>query len=84
MPLIDELGTGCRPDTPNCCPVLRSPKRFDYMLKRWDGLTSFRYDGWICLTTNAARHALRGFAPGSHLVLRQIGSWRGPDLTPLK
>jgi hypothetical protein len=36
----------------------------DYMLKRWDGFTSFLEDGRICLTNNAAERALRGFALG--------------------
>jgi hypothetical protein len=36
----------------------------DYMLKRWDGFTSFLDDGRICLTNNAAERVLRGFALG--------------------
>lgn len=36
----------------------------DYMLKRWDGFTSFLDDGRICLTNNAAERALRGVALG--------------------
>lgn len=34
----------------------------DYMLKRWEGFTTFLGDGRICLTNNAAERALRGFA----------------------
>lgn len=36
----------------------------EYMLKRWDGCTSFLTDRLICLTNNAAERALRGIALG--------------------
>ena len=50
----------------------------DYMLKRWDGFTSFLGDGRICLTNNAAERALRGFALGRKSWLF-AGSDRGAD-----
>lgn len=50
----------------------------DYMLKRWDGFTSFLGDGRICLTNNAAERALRGFALGRKAWLF-AGSDRGAD-----
>src|SRR5690606_29543932 len=43
----------------------RSPpvaEAIDYMLKRWDGSTSFLQDGRNCFTNNAAERPLRGFA----------------------
>jgi transposase len=50
----------------------------DYMLKRWDGFTSFLDDGRICLTNNAAERALRGFALGRKSWLF-AGSDRGAE-----
>lgn len=50
----------------------------DYMLKRWDGFTSFLEDGRICLTNNAAERALRGFALGRKSWLF-AGSDRGAE-----
>lgn len=50
----------------------------DYVLKRWDGFTSFLSDGRICLTNNAAERALRGFALGRKAWLF-AGSERGAD-----
>lgn len=50
----------------------------DYMLKRWDGFTSFLDDGRICLINNAAERALRGFALGRKSWLF-AGSDRGAD-----
>lgn len=50
----------------------------DYMLKRWDGFTTFLSDGRICLTNNAAERALRGFALGRKSWLF-AGSDRGAD-----
>ena len=54
----------------------------DYMLKRWDGFTSFLEDGRICLTNNAAERALRGFALGRKSWLF-AGSDRGADRAAL-
>jgi transposase len=50
----------------------------DYMLKRWEGFTTFFGDGRICLTNNAAERALRGFALGRKAWLF-AGSDRGAD-----
>ncbi|WP_287207948.1 IS66 family transposase [Mesorhizobium sp.] len=50
----------------------------DYMLKRWEGFTTFLGDGRICLTNNAAERALRGFALGRKAWLF-AGSDRGAD-----
>ncbi len=50
----------------------------DYMLKRWDGFTSFLDDGRICLTNNAAERVLRGFALGRKSWLF-AGSDRGAE-----
>ncbi|MEI8703315.1 IS66 family transposase (plasmid) [Mesorhizobium mediterraneum] len=50
----------------------------DYILKRWEGFTTFLGDGRICLTNNAAERALRGFALGRKAWLF-AGSDRGAD-----
>lgn len=68
MPLVDDL-QAC------LSPVAEA---IDYMLRRWDGFTSFLDDGRICLTNNAAERALRGFAPGRKSWLF-AGSDRGAD-----
>jgi hypothetical protein len=39
-------------------------KAMDEMLKRWNAFTCFLADGRICLSNNAAEHALRGIALG--------------------
>jgi transposase len=53
-------------------------KPIDYMLKRWDRFARFLDDGRICLTSNAAERALRGFALGRKSWLF-VGSERGAD-----
>lgn len=50
----------------------------DYVLRRWDGFTSFLCDGPVGLTNNAAERALRGFALGRKSWLF-AGSARGAD-----
>jgi len=50
----------------------------DYMLRRWDRFAQFIDDGRACLTNNAAKRALRGFALGRKSWLF-AGSERGAD-----
>ncbi|TIW12277.1 MAG: IS66 family transposase, partial [Mesorhizobium sp.] len=50
----------------------------DYMLKRWEGFTTFLGDGRICLTNNAAERALRGL-----LSAEKLGCSRAPIEVPI-
>ncbi|MGV8939887.1 MAG: IS66 family transposase [Allorhizobium sp.] len=61
--------TACRSSS-NCTPGVKPSgqsyhasapvaEAIDYMLMRWDGLTSFLHDGRICLTNNAGAQRLR-------------------------
>jgi transposase len=61
-PLVDELQTWLRSERTKLSRSSPVTEPIDYMLKRWDGFTSFLGDGRICLTNNAAERALRGFA----------------------
>ncbi|MFA1675371.1 IS66 family transposase, partial [Rhizobium mongolense] len=61
-PLIDELEAWLRGERGKLSRSSPVTEPIDYMLKRWDGFTSFLSDGRICLTNNAAERALRGFA----------------------
>ncbi|APO72927.1 IS66 family insertion sequence transposase protein [Rhizobium etli 8C-3] len=61
-PLIDELEAWLRVERAKLSRSSPVTEPIDYMLKRWDGFTSFLSDGRICLTNNAAERALRGFA----------------------
>ena len=76
--LSKSLRPGCGPSGQSYRAALRSPSPIDYMLKRWEGFTSFLGDGRICLTNNAAERALRGFALGRKSWLF-AGSDRGSD-----
>ncbi|WP_459178789.1 IS66 family transposase, partial [Sinorhizobium meliloti] len=60
-PLVDELQTWLRTERTKLSRSSPVTEPIDYMLKRWDGFTSFLGDGRICLTNNAAERALRGF-----------------------
>jgi transposase len=51
-------------------------RAMDYMLKRWTAFSRFVDDGRICMTNNAAEHALRGIAVGRKAWLF-AGSDRG-------
>jgi hypothetical protein len=51
-------------------------KAIDYILKRWIAFTLFLDDGRVCLSNNAAEHALRGIALGRRSWLF-CGSDRG-------
>ncbi len=53
-------------------------KAMEYMLRRWDGFTTFLNDGQICLSNNAAERALRGIALGRKAWLF-CGSDRGGE-----
>lgn len=78
LPLVDDLQAWLRTERaklPRSSPVAEA---IDYMLKRWDGFTSFLEDGRICLTNNAAERALRGFALGRKSWLF-AGSDRGAE-----
>ncbi|MGH0241739.1 transposase [Sinorhizobium meliloti] len=61
-PLVDELPTWLRSERAKLSRSSPVTEPIDYMLKRWDGFTSFLGDGRVCLTNNAAERALRGFA----------------------
>ncbi|WP_436089252.1 IS66 family transposase [Pararhizobium sp. LjRoot255] len=77
-PLVDELQTWLRSERTKLSRSSPVTEPIDYMLKRWDGFTSFLGDGRICLTNNAAERALRGFALGRKAWLF-AGSDRGAD-----
>ena len=77
-PLVDELEVWLRFERTKLSRSSPVAEPIDYMLKRWDGFTSFLGDGRICLTNNAAERALRGFALGRKAWLF-AGSDRGAD-----
>nr|MDZ8097190.1 IS66 family transposase [Nostoc sp. DedSLP01] len=77
-PLVDELEAWLRGERAKLSRSSPVTEPIDYMLKRWDGFTSFLSDGRICLTNNAAERALRGFALGRKSWLF-AGSDRGAD-----
>ena len=77
-PLVDELEDWMRIERSKLSRSSPVTEPIDYMLKRWDGFTTFLSDGRICLTNNAAERALRGFALGRKSWLF-AGSDRGAD-----
>jgi transposase len=77
-PLVDELEDWMRAERAKLSRSSPVAEPIDYMLKRWDGFTTFLSDGRICLTNNAAERALRGFALGRKSWLF-AGSDRGAD-----
>ncbi|WP_437354146.1 IS66 family transposase [Neorhizobium petrolearium] len=64
LPLVDDLKAWLQTERAKLSRSSPVAEAIDYMLKRWDGFTSFLEDGRICLTNNAAERALRGFALG--------------------
>ncbi|RNJ42594.1 IS66 family transposase [Mesorhizobium erdmanii] len=76
--LVTELGAWLRTERARLSRSSPVAEPIDYMLKRWDGFTSFLSDGRVCLTNNAAERALRGFALGRKAWLF-AGSDRGAD-----
>ncbi|MCZ7489105.1 IS66 family transposase [Rhizobium rhizogenes] len=78
QPLVDELHGWLQTEQAKLSRSSPVAEAIDYMLKRWDGFTSFLEDGRICLTNNAAERALRGFALGRKSWLF-AGSDRGAD-----
>lgn len=78
QPLIEELHNWLQTERVKLSRSSPVSEPIDYMLKRWDGFTSFLDDGRICLTNNAAERALRGFALGRKSWLF-AGSDRGAD-----
>nr|WP_258589891.1 IS66 family transposase [Mesorhizobium sp. AR02] len=76
--LVAELEAWMRTERAKLSRSSPVAEPIDYMLKRWDGFTSFLGDGRICLTNNAAERALRGFALGRKAWLF-AGSDRGAD-----
>lgn len=76
--LVAELEEWMRTERAKLSRSSPVAEAIDYMLKRWDGFTSFLEDGRICLTNNAAERALRGFALGRKSWLF-AGSDRGAD-----
>ena len=78
LPLAEELENWMRAERAKLSRRSPVAEAIDYMLKRWDGFTSFLGDGRICLTNNAAERALRGFALGRKSWLF-AGSDRGAD-----
>jgi hypothetical protein len=77
-PLVSELEGWLREERALLSRSAAVARPIDYMLKRWDRFTGFLEDGRICLTTNAAERALRGFALGRKSWLF-AGSERGAD-----
>ena len=77
-PLVSEFEEWMRAERAKLSRSSPVAEPIDYMLKRWDGFTSFLGDGRICLTNNAAERALRGFALGRKSWLF-AGSDRGAD-----
>jgi transposase len=78
LPLVEELHDWLRSERAKLSRSSPVAEAIDYMLKRWDGFTSFLDDGRMCLTNNAAERALRGFALGRKSWLF-AGSDRGAD-----
>lgn len=78
LPLVDDLQAWLQTERAKLSRSYPVAEAIDYMLKRWDGFTSFLDDGRICLTNNAAERALRGFALGRKSWLF-AGSDRGAD-----
>jgi len=78
LPLSEELHDWLQIERAKLSRSSPVAEAIDYMLKRWDGFTSFLNDGRICLTNNAAERALRGFALGRKSWLF-AGSDRGAD-----
>jgi transposase len=78
LPLVDDLQAWLQTERAKLSRSSPIAEAIDYMLKRWDGFTSFLDDGRICLTNNAAERALRGFALGRKSWLF-AGSDRGAD-----
>ncbi len=78
LPLADDLQAWLQTERAKLSRSSPVAEAIDYMLKRWDGFTSFLDDGRICLTNNAAERALRGFALGRKSWLF-AGSDRGAD-----
>lgn len=78
LPLVEELEDWMRIERAKLSRSSPVAAAIDYMLKRWDGFTSFLEDGRVCLTNNAAERALRGFALGRKSWLF-AGSDRGAD-----
>jgi transposase len=78
LPLFDELQAWLQTERAKLSRSSPVAEVIDYMLKRWDGFTSFLDDDRICLTNNAAERALRGFALGRESWLF-AGSDRGAD-----
>lgn len=78
QPIVSELHNWLQTERAKLSRSSPVAEAIDYMLKRWDGFTSFLDDGRICLTNNAAERALRGFALGRKSWLF-AGSDRGAD-----
>ena len=78
VPLVEGLEEWLRAERSKLSRSSSVAEAIDYMLKRWDGFTTFLHDGRICLTNNAAERALRGFALGRKSWLF-AGSDRGAD-----
>lgn len=78
QPLVEELHNWLQTVRVKLSRSSSVSEPIDYMLKRWDGFTSFLDDGRVCLTNNAAERALRGFALGRKSWLF-AGSDRGAD-----
>jgi len=78
LPLVGDLRDWLQTERAKLSRSSPVSEPIDYMVKRWDGFTSFLDDGRICLTNNAAERALRGFALGRKSWLF-AGSDRGAD-----
>lgn len=82
LPLVGDLHDWLQTERAKLSRSSPVTEPIDYMLKRWNGFTSFLDDGRICLTNNAAERALRGFALGRKSWLF-AGSDRGAERAAL-
>jgi transposase len=58
-PVVADLQAWMLQNSPNLSPGHDVAKAMNYMIKRWDAFSRFLPDGRICLSNNAAEHALR-------------------------
>ena len=77
-PLLADLERWLREERPKLSRGNDLAKAMDYLLKRWPAFTRFLNDGRICLSSNAAKRALRGIALGRKSWLF-AGSDRGGE-----
>lgn len=70
-PLVAELKRWLQAQRAKLSAHSETAKAIAYCLNRWSGLVRFLDDGRLCMTNNAAEHALRCSRP-SQLDLRRF------------